>query len=232
MAASLHGLISSTVLLLGFLEALWGYRPDLPDSEKRIRILYAAGYGALIAVSVVWLRSVPDGSWADQSGDVVRMTCAILALGLSVLVWRYRRVNPLPKTKRRQRIVSSLSADDIALSERIRNRLEQGRLYLEPDLKVTDLAQSLAETEHKVRNCITGALGFRNFNHMVNHYRIAAAKEILGSDAERSRSILNVALDCGFSSIGPFNRAFKAETGSTPSAYRDSQKSRPDAVKA
>ena len=27
-------------------------------------------------------------------------------------------------------------------------------------------------------------------------------------------------MDCGFGSIGPFNRAFKAHTGMTPSAYR------------
>jgi AraC-like DNA-binding protein len=32
--------------------------------------------------------------------------------------------------------------------------------------------------------------------------------------------ILTIALDAGFGSIGPFNRAFKAHTGLTPSEYR------------
>jgi AraC-like DNA-binding protein len=32
--------------------------------------------------------------------------------------------------------------------------------------------------------------------------------------------ILTIALDAGFGSIGPFNRAFKAQTGLTPSEYR------------
>jgi AraC-like DNA-binding protein len=32
--------------------------------------------------------------------------------------------------------------------------------------------------------------------------------------------VLTIALDAGFSSLGPFNRAFKAETGVTPSEYR------------
>ena len=32
--------------------------------------------------------------------------------------------------------------------------------------------------------------------------------------------ILTIALDAGFQSIGPFNRAFKAETGMTPSEFR------------
>jgi AraC-like DNA-binding protein len=32
--------------------------------------------------------------------------------------------------------------------------------------------------------------------------------------------ILTIALDAGFNSLGPFNRAFKAETGMTPSEFR------------
>ena len=35
--------------------------------------------------------------------------------------------------------------------------------------------------------------------------------------------ILTIALDAGFQSLGPFNRAFKAETGLTPSDYRRRQ---------
>jgi AraC-like DNA-binding protein len=31
-------------------------------------------------------------------------------------------------------------------------------------------------------------------------------------------------MDCGFGSIGPFNRAFKEDTGVTPGAYRAGQR--------
>ncbi len=61
-------------------------------------------------------------------------------------------------------------------------------------------------------------LGFENFNRMINHHRIEQAKRLL-IDPDR-RSILEIAFDCGFGSVGPFNRAFKAETGTTPRAYR------------
>ena len=33
-------------------------------------------------------------------------------------------------------------------------------------------------------------------------------------------AILTIALDTGFQSIGPFNRAFKAHTGMTPTEFR------------
>ncbi|WP_366140325.1 AraC family transcriptional regulator [uncultured Umboniibacter sp.] len=37
------------------------------------------------------------------------------------------------------------------------------------------------------------------------------------------QSISTIAFDCGYNSIGPFNRAFKELTGFTPKAYRESQ---------
>ena len=39
---------------------------------------------------------------------------------------------------------------------------------------------------------------------------------------------MTIALDAGFQSIGPFNRAFKAHTGMTPTAYRKQAEFRTD----
>ena len=35
--------------------------------------------------------------------------------------------------------------------------------------------------------------------------------------------ILTIALDAGFQSLGPFNRAFKVQTGMTPTEFRRQQ---------
>ena len=67
---------------------------------------------------------------------------------------------------------------------------------------------------------VSAGLGFANFNRLINHHRIEQAKQVLASDDDRS--ILEIALDCGFGSVGPFNRAFKAETRMTPKAWRAS----------
>jgi AraC-like DNA-binding protein len=39
--------------------------------------------------------------------------------------------------------------------------------------------------------------------------------------------ILTLALDLGYASLSPFNRAFKAHTGLTPSEYRRTKRSNP-----
>jgi hypothetical protein len=74
--------------------------------------------------------------------------------------------------------------------------------------------------EYKVTQCITRSLGFRNFNQMINHWRVQRAKAMLGDARLEHLPVLTIALDCGFGSIGPFNRAFKAQTGMTPTQFR------------
>jgi AraC-like DNA-binding protein len=98
--------------------------------------------------------------------------------------------------------------------------MQREAAFAQPDLKVADLARIAGEAEYKITQCVTGALGFRNFNHMANHFRVAEAKRRLADRRLDHLPILTIALDCGFGSIGPFNRAFKAEAGTTPMHFR------------
>lgn len=219
-ASSVHSLLSSTVLLLTLVEACRGYRSDFHKREKRFRIGFVAGYSTLLAVAVLWLNGAPEDSWAEQASAQIKMVCAMLSLGLSIWVWRFRRLHPLPRPKRRQRRMINVSTEDKALADRILQQLEQEKLYLEPDLKLADFSRRIGETSYRVSASITGVLEFPNFNALINQFRINAAKQELQTPEAREKSILAIALDVGFSSIGPFNRAFKRETGTTPSDFR------------
>ncbi len=87
-------------------------------------------------------------------------------------------------------------------------------------LTIGGLGEQLKIPEHRLRRLINQELNFRNFNDFLNQYRIEEAKERL-RDPELARlPILTIAMDLGYGSIGPFNRAFKEREGMTPSAYR------------
>lgn len=223
LVGSAHNLISSTVLLLAFIEPFLGLRPDLLRVEKRFRLAFATCYGGLVVISVLWLSSVPETFLAVQTSNQIELGCAFLAVILSVWAWQFRKRHALPRPKRRQRQLRSVSEDDRYLGEKILQRLEDDRLFLEPDFKLPDLARSVGYARHRVSVCITGVLGFRNFNSLINKYRIEAAKIALVDEKRRDQSVLTIALDCGFSSIGPFNRAFKIETGKTPTEFRSNR---------
>ena len=90
----------------------------------------------------------------------------------------------------------------------------------EEGLKVGTLASDLGLTEHRLRFLINQQMGFRNFSSFLNTARIDYAKEILADPRESHRQILQIGLDVGFSSIGPFNKAFKELTGETPREFR------------
>jgi AraC-like DNA-binding protein len=87
-------------------------------------------------------------------------------------------------------------------------------------LTIGDLATELDVPEHRLRRLINQRLGYRNFADFLNGHRIEAAKRRLGDPAEARTSIAAVAFDLGFGSLGPFNRAFRAATGATPTAWR------------
>ena len=74
--------------------------------------------------------------------------------------------------------------------------------------------------EHQLRRLINGQLGYRNFSAFLNRYRIEAAMQLLADPDHVRTPILTIALDLGYGSLGPFNRAFKSATNMTPTEYR------------
>lgn len=215
---NLSRLGSSTVLLLTVTEPLRGLGAEQCPVERRFRIFYLAGYLAILAAAVLAIDSAPAGSPAALAASRVKVVCAVLAVaGLGLAMW-YRAHHPLahdpPRSPRKP------IAADPDLAERLSRLVLDRQLYTKANLRVSDIARLAGEAEYKVTQCITGPLGFRNFNQMINGYRIQAAKLRLADPTFSHHPILTIALDCGFGSIGPFNRAFKADSGMTPLDYR------------
>lgn len=218
MVENLSGLVSSALLLLAAIEPLRGLNAGLPRSEQRFRIGFALGYAALLAVAVVWVNGAPADSWMAPWKAPTKAACAIVAVaGMGYAVWRRRR-HPLAESGRSRR--RGAGDGDAGLGQRLLGLMTDEAIYARPNLKVADLARRMGEAEYKVTQAVTGPLGFRNFNHMANHFRIEEAKRRLADPVFDPLPILTIAYDCGFGSIGPFNRAFKAQTGVTPNEFR------------
>ncbi|OUS00575.1 hypothetical protein A9Q81_10505 [Gammaproteobacteria bacterium 42_54_T18] len=74
--------------------------------------------------------------------------------------------------------------------------------------------------EQQRRRLINQHLGYRNFNEYLNHFRIQEASTQLSSTDFEHLPILTIALDVGYASLIPFNRAFKTRYEQSPSEYR------------
>ena len=101
--------------------------------------------------------------------------------------------------------------------EELEQAMTQDRAYRREGLSLDDLTRSMRMPEPALRELINHRLGFRNFNDFLHHHRLREATERL---AHEELPILTIALECGYGSIGPFNRAFKQRMGVTPSEFR------------
>ncbi len=222
MADNAAGLVSSTLLLLAAIEPLRGIG-GMPLPERRFRIGFAGGYAAMLAIAVLWIDGAPFGSETARVGGTIKALCAVGSLaGMGFAIW-YRMRHPMPDILKLKRRVQT---DDHELGARILHAMREEQAFGRADLKVADLARRLGQADYKVTQCITGTLGYRNFNHMANTFRLAEAKRRLADAAFDHLPILTIALDCGFGSIGPFNRAFKTDTEITPTQFRSRYRSK------
>ncbi len=116
-------------------------------------------------------------------------------------------------------LAADAGRDDVALA-RLDRAMREGRVYRREGLTIGALAADLGLPEYRLRRAINRQLGHRNFNTYINGLRIAEAKAVLADPSRVDHPVLGIAIDAGFQSLGPFNRAFKAETGLTPTEFR------------
>lgn len=217
---------------LGLWYAIAGRAADLVEARRRLRSILIV----LVAVySVVTL--VPEMVWpAELRASLALANAAgLLAITLAFAVALFAvnpdgAILPVPVAATVAPMPSSAASaaparvaerdEDAALLAALRHATEHDKLYRAEALSIGSLALKLGTAEHRLRRLINQQLGYRNFNVFLNGYRLADVKAALADPSQESVPILTIALDAGFQSLGPFNRAFKADTGLTPSEFR------------
>jgi AraC-like DNA-binding protein len=114
----------------------------------------------------------------------------------------------------------ALSRLEQSVLDRLNRRFVPERLYAREALTIAELASLLDTQEHVLRRVVNHGLGFRNFNDFLHTHRLKEAADRLGDAQGRRIPVLTIALEVGYGSIGPFNRAFKERFGVTPTQYR------------
>jgi AraC-like DNA-binding protein len=226
--------------VLAALAAATRWRADLVEGRRRLRMfIVVAGVGYSVGMLAVRLAS-PRGQLSDSSAtaDVV-----IMLLIVAVVAWRMLRLtrsdlfpvarapavipavmpdrpaSPLPVEEPAEPELAPDSAED-RLAQSLQHAMAVEHAYRREDLSIATLASLLSAPEYRLRRLINQRLGHRNFNAFVNGFRLAEAMAALADSSKRELPVLTIALTAGFQSIGPFNRAFKAATGLTPTEFR------------
>ena len=102
------------------------------------------------------------------------------------------------------------------LRDRLCNVLEREKLYLNPDIRVGDLAARLYTNKSYLAQTIKLKMG-KNFCQLVHYYRVREAMRLYAQNPELT--ITQLCRRVGFNSMTTFNTAFGRNTGFTPAEW-------------
>ncbi|MBI3699517.1 MAG: AraC family transcriptional regulator [Afipia sp.] len=217
-------LIALAFIALAVVQTISSWSADLVEGRRHVRVLIVAStafYGVMNSAMQLYLH----GENPPLLVSVVNATM-LAAIVISV-VWSLTRaagedVFATGSQRGAQTRDSNLSIDgtDRNLVDALDRLISGERIYRYEGVTIGMLAARLSVPEYKLRRLINQKLGHRNFNVFLNNYRIEEAKAALADPAQMEVPVTTIALDTGFQSLGPFNRAFKTGTGVTPTEYR------------
>jgi AraC-like DNA-binding protein len=118
--------------------------------------------------------------------------------------------------KQQNLILNETASENVRI--KILNYFQKEKPYLNPDLNMTLLSETLKIPKHHLTEVLNGKLG-KNFFQFVNEYRIEAVKKEL-SNPRNPYSIEAIGYECGFNSKSTFFSVFKNITGQTPMEYK------------
>jgi AraC-like DNA-binding protein len=206
--------------LLGLWEAWRGRDGDLIEERRalRVRLVGAVGIFAILVNAIeiaIYQAIIPESArWLIELG-ILALTFGFCATMFSIA--QLALFSPPQQSVGR---APTPPDEHDALAQRLRAYMVTTFAWRDEGLTIAALAAQLGEQEYRLRRAINGAMGHRNFAAFVNGYRLDEVRAALADPAQRDVPILTIALDAGFGSLGPFNRAFREAEGMTPSEFR------------
>ena len=161
----------------------------------------------------VWL--IPFGTYEEKAETAKIPWAWLIPLVLLFVGWFFF-LFIFREKESKQPAANQDSGCNTLLIERIRELIENKKLFLNSELKITDIADTLGIHRNIVSDAINSQTGF-SFNQYISNYRVEHAKSLLRQDPKKKLS--SISAESGFANEQSFFRTFKAITGKTPKEW-------------
>ena len=211
-------LLALAFIGLALAQMIASWSADLVEGRRRLRafiVTAAALYGGVNAVTQI-LAPQGDAAVVATVANAAMFTLVAAAIAVAMMQVAPADLFPAPSAAP----VPIQDTADQKLVDALMRLMADERIYRHDNVTIGTLATKLAIPEYRLRRLINQRLGYRNFNVFLNERRIEEAKAALADPTQAEVPVITIAMDAGFQSLGPFNRAFKADTGVTPTEYR------------
>lgn len=107
--------------------------------------------------------------------------------------------------------------DDGLASYKLRQIIDYIQSNLDTKLSLKAMADLVDMGRYYFASQFKQAMGISPYQYVIEE-RVARAKQLL---QKKERSLIDIALDCGFASQSHFNKVFRQYVGTTPKAYQE-----------
>ena len=232
VAGTLLRVVTVGFAVLAAVQSAVHWKDDLVEGRRRLRVIIIVAGSAYTLFNLALRLVLEDPTalpeWASTIDAAVLGVLAVSVLWPLLHAGTGGIFDIAPELGSMQSEVAQplhVSEDDVPPCAELKRLMQVERVYRQEGLSIGVLAAKLGVPEYRLRRLINQRLGHRNFTAFLNEYRLAEVQAAL-ADPARDEPVLTLALSAGFQSIGPFNRAFKAATGRTPTEYRAAERAR------
>jgi AraC-like DNA-binding protein len=220
--------VQAFIYLIPALRLLFSYRHSLRDQESNVTgldlgwlqwfahlfLALSTSYAVLLVFMLHGPREFPVREYLS-----IALSVLVFAIGQGALLQRRTpAVEGLGEPARQERTVVPPQEAERIKAQLVR-AMEVDELFLDPDLRLSDLVERLGVTRNQLSFVINKHVG-KNFYDFVNEYRVRRVLDLMKERSSEDLKIIALAFDAGFNSKPAFNAVFKKYTGLTPSAYR------------
>ena len=207
---------------MGLYTAWQGRGDDLIEERRRLRFWGVGAIGLYTMVVLTVEIGMRPGFVMTTLGARSWLILGIffLTLAAAVAVLATNRADLFGAPQRNEDNGDAKAELDTELAAKLETHMASELAWREDGLTIAELARRLDTQEYRLRRLINSQLGHRNFAAFLNSYRLEEVRTALADPEQRDVPILTIALDAGFGSLGPFNRAFRDAEDMTPSQYR------------
>ncbi len=210
-------LIATIFVIYAMIIAYSGIKTELLEKRLKFRIVFISLNSSIIILTALF--GFDETTKTFESGSLLQLIQLIMILViLSVFILYMINIQKgFFIEKKEDPILESI---DEKLQNKIEQLFQDDKIYKEEGMTIAKLAEKINEKEYIIRKVINQQMNYKNFNEFLNKYRINEACEILSDHNQSKITVLEISYEVGFSSLAPFNRAFKTITGKTPTEYR------------
>ncbi|MEM7330049.1 MAG: helix-turn-helix transcriptional regulator [Pseudomonadota bacterium] len=213
-----YGSLTSILLMAHLCFAtLSGRADDLLEQRRASRLYF------VIAIAIVAFGAAASDLLPVEIAGFDKRTVKIISIWIAIVwgtLWMLSFNKPAISFGLKTGSGRVWKDRDDALQSKLQTAMTGAHMYREQSLTIRALASRLGVSEHQLRALIRDRLGYPNFSAFVNDHRIEAVKAAFESADTSHLPILTIAMNNGFRSLSPFNRAFREKEGMTPTEYR------------